>query len=264
MKGEKMKQLSAKTVLVYLSIKYKGDWNSIFEAIRKKESFPHEEAIEAEKSIKCNILAITDPEYPDALKTCCKPPFILYYYGDLGCIKDQRRCISYIGSREASTYGKKMAEKISGELASKDYTIVSGMAKGIDGAATRSALNSGGKAVGVLGSGIDMCYPMENQDIYDRLKREGLLISEYPPGVKPNKDNFPFRNRIIAALSKVTIVGEANRRSGTLITVGYALEGGREVACIPFRADEDSACNTLIRDGAALITSTDDVLNLLN
>ncbi len=157
-----------------------------------------------------------------------------------------------------------MAEKISNELAMKNYTIVSGMAKGIDGVATRAALNAGGKAVGVLGSGIDMCYPMENEDIYENLKRGGLLISEYPPGIKPSKENFPFRNRIIAALSKLTIVGEANKKSGTLITVGYALEGGKEVACIPFRADEDSACNSLIRDGAALITSTEDVLNLLN
>ncbi len=258
-----MNPLNAKTILLFLSLKYKGDWESIYEAIRKKEKFSREEALEAEKNIKCNVLAITDDEYPEALKSCFKPPFILYYYGDLNCIQKECRCVSYIGSREASSYGKKMAEEISGELASRNYTIVSGMAKGIDGAATRAALNAGGKAVGVLGSGIDVCYPMENQDIYDRLKREGLLISEYPPGVKPNKDNFPLRNRIIASLSKLTIVGEADKKSGTLITVGYALEGGKEVGCLPYRADENSACNTLIRDGASMITCIDDVLNLL-
>ncbi len=259
-----MKQLSAKTVLLYLSVKYKGDWESIFEAIKRKEKFSHEDALETEKSIKCKTLAITDSDYPESLKTCFKPPFILYYYGSLDCISDQSKCISYVGSRDASAYGKKMAEKISSDLASRNYTIVSGMAKGIDGAATRAALETGGKAVGILGSGIDMCYPMENEDIYERLKKSGLLISEYPPGVKPNKENFPFRNRIIAALSRLTIVGEANKKSGTLITVGYALEGGKEVACIPFRADEDSACNSLIRDGASLVASTQDVLNLLN
>ncbi len=258
-----MNPLSAKTILLYLSVKYKGDWQSIYEAIRRREKFSHEEALEIEKSVKCKVLAITDSEYPDSLKGCFKPPFILYYEGDLDCIKKENMCVSYVGSREASSYGKKMAEYISSDLASRGYTIVSGMAKGIDGAATRAALDVGGKAVGILGCGLDVCYPMENQDIYERLKKQGLLISEYPPGTKPNKDNFPLRNRIIAALSKLTIVGEAGKKSGTLITVGYALEAGKEVACLPYRADEDSACNSLIKEGAFMITSITDVLDLL-
>ena len=233
-------------ILLCLSLKYKGNWDEIYQAIRNKKRITEEEGRDLLASYKSDakVVVITDPDYPEALKKIYRPPFVLFYYGDFSSIKNQKHCVSYIGSRDSSAYGEKMA-------------------KGIDGVATKAALDAGGRAVGILGSGIDVCYPNSNEDIYKRLKTEGLLLSEYPEEVPPNKENFPARNRLIAGLSEVVVVGEADRHSGTLITVNYALEGGKEVACLPYPADQDSACNLLIKDGATLITSAEDVLEML-
>lgn len=252
-------------ILLCLSLKYKGNWDEIYQAIRNKKRIAEEEGRDLLASYKSDakVVVITDPDYPEALKKIYRPPFVLFYYGDFSSIKNQKHCVSYIGSRDSSAYGEKMAKEISSGLAKKGYVIVSGMAKGIDGVATKAALDAGGRAVGILGSGIDVCYPNSNEDIYKRLKTEGLLLSEYPEEVPPNKENFPARNRLIAGLSEVVVVGEADRHSGTLITVNYALEGGKEVACLPYPADQDSACNLLIKDGATLITSAEDVLEML-
>lgn len=260
-----MSLLNAHDILLYFSDKYKGDWGKIYNAIRNREKVDPEdsEKVVLKYKNKCKVVALTDPDYPSSLKRMERPPFLLYYYGDLDYLHDGSRCVAYVGSREASCYGKKMASLICNRLAMDDYVVISGMARGIDAVAQNSAIDSGGRSVAVLGNGIDICYPLENKDLYDKLKLNGLIISEYPPGTKPSKDNFPSRNRIIAALSRLIIVGEANMHSGTLITINYGLEFGKDIACVPYHADEDSACNLLIRDGASIIASYEDVKSLL-
>lgn len=255
--------IKARDLLIYLSLKYEGDWEKIFSAIKGKEAFSKEDVLKASENLSCSCVTLIDPEYPSSLKNCNKPPFVLFYYGDISLIQDEKKCVAYIGSRESSSYGEEMAKTISKGVAKRGYCIVSGMARGIDRVATENALGEIGGAVGILGSGIDRPYPTENIGLYNRLKTEGLVISEYPGKVPPDKNHFPFRNRIIACLSRLIIVGEASHRSGTLITVGYALDFGKDIASLPYRADEENACNDLIKDGATLITCVDDVLNLL-
>jgi DNA processing protein len=187
---------------------------------------------------------------------------VLFYRGDISLLKDENKCVSYIGSRLASPYGLECARNLAGGLAKEGFVIVSGLAMGIDAAATEAALDAGGKAVGVLGCGIDRCYPDSSVPLYERLKKEGLVISEYPFRTPPDGEHFPHRNRIVAAASKGIIVGEASKKSGTLITVGYALGFTKEIGCVPYQADADSACNILIKEGAAMIENLDDA-NLL-
>jgi len=252
----------ARDILINLSLQYQGDWEKIYEVIRNKK--PHgswEEYDERKAAIKSKIITILDDDFP--FKHASKPPFVLYYYGDITLLKDPSQNVSYVGSRKISAYGKKMAHDIASDLASAGKRIISGLARGIDAEATRAALDNGGKAVAILGSGIDLCYPSENEGLYERLKHEGLIISEYPLFTSPRPEYFLKRNRLVAAASNLIIVGEARKRSGTLVTVSYALEAGKDVACIPFHADEESSCNELIKQGAYLIESATDALAIL-
>lgn len=251
--------MNGRDVLLYLSIKYRGDWDKIIKGIRNHEDFSFQEAEETVKKITCSTLTLLDPLYPESLRHSYQPPVVLYYYGNLSLLEKESNCISYIGSREATDYGLTMAKMISGQLAHRGYVVVSGLAKGIDSAATRGALEEHGLAVGVLGCGIDLCYPSSSQDLYDRLKKEGLLLSEYPFDTPPQPRYFPRRNRIVASLSRGLVVGEAKNKSGTLITVSFALGADKEIGCVPALAGTGSACNLLIKEGAWLIEDANDV-----
>lgn len=250
-------------VLVYLALKYEGDWDKMNQSIRNKERPDEEEYAELLKTNHSKHITILDRNYPEAFKNMCKPPLVLFYYGDISIIETMKNCIAYVGSRDSTPYGNQMAKTICSGLVSYGYNIVSGLARGIDTAATLGALDAKGKAVAVLGNGIDYCYPSENKALYERLKYEGLIISEYPGLVRPSHETFPFRNRIIAALSSGVVVGEASKRSGTLITVNYALGNNKDIGCVPFHADENSACNRLIKEGAFIIESAEDVLLMI-
>lgn len=250
-------------ILVYLALKHGGDWDKMNRSIRNKETPDEEEYAELLKTNHSKHITILDKEYPEAFKNMCKPPLVLFYYGDISIISSMKNCVGYVGSRDSSVYGNQMAKTICAGLVSYGYNIISGLARGIDTAATLGALDAKGKAVAVLGNGIDYCYPSENKQLYERLKREGLVISEYPGFTSPTHESFPFRNRIIAALSTGVVVGEASKRSGTLITVNFALGSNKDVGCVPFRADEDSACNRLIKEGAFVIESAEDVLLMI-
>jgi len=254
--------MNGRDILIYLSIRHLGDWDKILASIKKREDFDLSKALEETKKITSKVVTIVDPDYPSSLKEAPKPPFVLYYHGDLGLIGERKKCITYIGSRKASSYGLKMAKSLCGAAAKEGFSLVSGLAHGIDGAAGRAALPHG-RAVAVLGNGIDYFYPAENSPLQREIKQRGLLLSEYPFATPPLPERFPARNRLLAALSQLTVVGEASPRSGTLITVGYALSIGRDVACIPYRADEESACNALIKDGAPMIETPQDLYDLM-
>ena len=258
-----MSILKPNQILHYLALKYEGDWDKLTQAVKDKE-VPDEELYEKLSSAcQSKYVTILDPEYPLALKQCYKPPIVLFYYGDLSLMRDDSKCVSYVGSRDSTPYGNEMARTMCSGLSKYGYRIVSGLARGIDVAALVAALDSKGGAVAVLGNGIDFCYPSENTPVYERIKKEGLVISEYPGKTKPTHETFPLRNRIVAGLSKATVVGEASRRSGTLITVNYALSSNKDVGCVPYRATEDSACNALIKDGAFMVETPEDVLLMM-
>jgi len=197
--------------------------------------------------------------YPERLKTIFLPPFMLYYYGELP--KENVPALAVIGARNCSVYGEEIASSFSKRLAAGGIQIVSGMARGIDSAAGRAAINECGGAYAVLGSGVDVCYPKENKLLYAGLQERGGVISEELPGTAPVSWNFPKRNRIISGLSDAVFVVEAQENSGSLITVSYALEQGKDVYALPGNIYEklSEGTNRLIQEGAYLVREPEDI-----
>ena len=208
------------------------------------------------------MLHLQDPSYPEPLRQIADPPLVLYVRGTLPDFTGQLS-ISIVGTRSCTEYGLHAARYFAGNLAQQGCIIVSGMALGIDGAANRAALEAGGITVAVLGSGVDVCYPWEHKKLMEQILRHGAVISEYPPGTEPKGWHFPVRNRIITGLSRGTLVVEAPKRSGALISADLALEQGRDVFAVPGDINRASCagCNRLIRQGAAeLAQEPSDIL----
>ena len=205
------------------------------------------------------IVTFLDENYPRHLLNVYDRPALLYVAGHL---HSDDISIAIVGSRHASTYGKYTTDRISRELALRGATIVSGMARGIDSCAHRGALAAKGRTIAVLGSGLDVIYPPENKKLFEAIVEQGAVISEYPPGTQPLPFHFPARNRIISGMSYGVLVVEAGEKSGSLITAKLAMEQGREVFAIPGPIDSASSrgTNSLIKQGAKLIDSVDDIL----
>ncbi|QDU29701.1 hypothetical protein ETAA8_48160 [Anatilimnocola aggregata] len=209
------------------------------------------------------VLLDGDEKYPARLSEIPDPPGVLFMLGELQAIDEM--AIAIVGTRHATAYGTQQAERLAGGLARAGYTIVSGLARGIDAAAHRGAIAAGGRTIAVLGSGIANVYPPEHRDLAKDVAAHGALLSEAPPRTPPLSGAFPQRNRLISGLSLGTIVVEAAERSGALITSKHASEQGREVFAVPGRVDNRMArgCHQLIRDGAKLVQDVDDVLEEL-
>ncbi len=209
-----------------------------------------------------NIKFITkeDLGYPERLKRIYGAPFALYVKGSLP--PDHVKTLAVIGARDCSAYGTQMARYLSGAVAREGIRILSGLARGVDSHAHAGALMAGGITYGILGCGIDICYPRENLNIYMELQKEGGVISEYGPGTQPLAGNFPMRNRIISGLSDGILVIEARKKSGTLITVDYGLDQGKNIYALPGRITDQlsTGCNNLIKMGAKPVTSPEDIL----
>ncbi len=206
------------------------------------------------------VIDISDADYPQGLREIYDPPVALYYRGKL---KLSEFSIAVVGSRRTTNYGAFSAKKLSYELAMRGVQIISGLARGIDSIAHEGCLDAGGKTAAVLGCGPECIYPPENVGLYDNiLKSGGLILSEYPPGTPPLQYNFPARNRIISGISSGVLVVEAAKRSGSLITAGFALEQGREVFAVPGNIDcaYSRGTNQLIRDGAKMVLEVEDIL----
>ena len=199
-----------------------------------------------------NFITINDDVYPECLKEISNPPLKLYYKGNLDLLKDER-LIAVVGTRNPSSYGKLCCEYMVKKMTSANITIVSGFAKGIDSIAHKTSLLAGGKTIAVIASGLDIVYPASNLSLYREIEEKGLILSEYEAGVKPFKFNFPQRNRIIAGLSRGTIVVESKDRGGSLITADLALEFNRDVYAVPgdVFSEYSKGCNNLIRDARA-------------
>lgn len=210
-------------------------------------------------NLGAEVITILDKEYPYQLRQIPDPPLALCRKGGLKFGTDT---LAIVGSRKASFESINMAEKIAQTLASLGVTVVSGLARGVDAAAHRGALRERGKTVGVLGCGIDICYPSENKTLFEKIGREGCMLTEYFPGELPLQHHFPARNRIIAGLSKGVLVVEASQRSGSLITARLGLEYGREVMAVPGSVFDEGyrGANSLIKQGARLIESIEDII----
>ena len=211
-----------------------------------------------------HFTAFEDDDYPHRLAMIPDPPVCLYYRGCLP--PGDRPSVAIIGARVASRYGLEQARRFAWILAMSGVQIVSGMARGIDGAAGQEALEAGGATYALLGCGPDICYPRENRKLYDALcsgVRGGGVISEYPPGTQPIPSLFPLRNRLISGLSDIVLVVEARDKSGTLITVGTALDQGKEVYAIPGRIGDSlsNGCNRLLQQGAHVALEPEDLLD---
>jgi DNA processing protein len=206
-----------------------------------------------------SLLALDDPRYPPLLKNIHDPPAVLYVLGDPKAL--QGKNIGMVGSRAASHYGKSIALQMAEGLANRDFTIVSGMALGIDTAAHTGALAAKGRTIAVLGCGLDVIYPPGNRKLYSEISASGAIVSEYPLGTLPESFRFPARNRIISGLSLGIVVVEAAKRSGALITAQNALEQGREVFAVPGRIDSAKSAGThsLLQQGAKLVQGVSDI-----
>lgn len=207
------------------------------------------------------LCTIWDPDYPQLLREIPDPPVLLYGIGDL----PEGPALAIVGTRHPSDFGRVFTEQLTEELASSGLIIISGLARGIDAAAHRGALNADGRTLAVLGCGIDRVYPPENIKLYHQIIEHGALISEYPPGSEPLPGHFPGRNRIISGLSLGTLVIEAARDSGSLITAEFALEQGREVMAVPGGVDRKTSYgpNLLLKQGAHPITEAVEILEIL-
>lgn len=222
---------------------------------------------EMEKIRRAGVTLLTqqDPTYPNPLREIPQAPALLYLRGEL--LPSDEQSIAVVGTRGPTVYGRELTARLVPDLVAVGLTIVSGLARGVDTIAHRAALDAGGRTIAVLGCGLDVIYPAENRSLYSRIPSSGAILSEYPLGTKPDAYNFPARNRIISGLTLGTVVIEAQRTSGALITADYALEQSREVFAFPGRATDpgSAGCNRLIREGRAkLVTSREDILDELD
>ena len=221
--------------------------------------------IEYMEKYNIDIITIEDEEYPNKLKNIYDPPVMLYIKGNKKILQDFS--ISMIGCRQCSTYGKKVANDLAYELSQKGINIVSGLATGIDSFAHIGCIKAKGKTIAVLGNGLDRVYPKENIGLFNEIvKTGGAIISEYVIGTRPERMNFPARNRIVSGLSNGVIVIEAKEKSGTLITVDFAQDQGKDVFVVPgnITSPNSKGTNSLIKEGAKIVTCVEDVLEEYN
>jgi DNA processing protein len=219
------------------------------------------DALSSLDRVGARIIPLNDERYPALLRAIHDPPALLYVRGEL----PETDSLAVVGARRATTAGRRLTEEICAEVGSRRITVVSGLARGIDTAAHRGALEGGGKTVAVLGCGIDRVYPAENTRLFNSIEENGAIVSEYPPGTPPLPGHFPGRNRIISGMCLGVLVVEAAQGSGSLITADFALEQGREVFAVPGQVHAPTAggVNRLLKDGARLVTEASDILEVL-
>jgi DNA processing protein len=237
----------------------------VAQAILKKEAFKRaaKELDGVRKIAGCSLLNWTEPEYPQALLQIYDPPVLLYVRGDPQVLN--LPSLSIVGTRRPTLYGTQMAQRLGRDLAARGLVIVSGMARGIDAIGHQGAMDANGRAIGVLGTGIDVCYPKENKKLYEKVLERGAIISEFPLRTHPAPENFPVRNRIVAGMPLGVVVIEGAQYSGSLITARLAMEFGREVFGVPGNVTQpvSFAPNQLIKQGAKLVSCVEDVIEEL-
>ena len=206
------------------------------------------------------FVTLEDPGYPLRLAEIHDPPLALFGRGTL--TEQDSRCVAIVGTRRASPYGIRMAERFGRDLAAKRFTVVSGLANGIDAAAHRGAIEAGGRTIAVLGNGVDVVYPRQNAELFESVTQNGCIVSQFPMNTPPDRRHFPYRNRIISGLTLGTLIVEAPGRSGALITARQAAEQGREVFAVPGQVGSQNSQGPhgLIKEGAKLVENADDIV----
>lgn len=234
------------------------------QAVLKADKCLIRENYERLKDAGIRFVPYFSPDYPERLTNIQSPPYALYIKGRLP--DEGKHAIAIVGARKCTAYGEQMALRYAGVLAGAGVQIISGMARGIDGAGQRGALNAGGTTYGVLGCGVDICYPREHLGLYMDIQKQGGLISEQLPGCPPLPVHFPARNRIISGLSDVILVMEAREKSGSLITADMALEQGKDVYALPGPAESlfSRGCHRLIAQGAGILISPEELMETLS
>lgn len=235
---------------------------SLTDTIRlHRDNWNLEEEYHKMEEMGIRLLLQEDDEYPNRLRTIPDAPFGLFVKGKVP--EEERMSVAVIGARDCSEYGSYVANELGRCLGENGIQVISGMARGIDGISQKAAIYSGGVSFAVLGSGVDVCYPKQNRELYDRLMEQGGILSICAPGTQARPQNFPPRNRIVSGLADVVVVIEARNKSGTLITVDMALEQGREVYVVPGRITDrlSDGCNRLLRQGAEVLLSPGDFLD---
>jgi DNA processing protein len=236
------------------------DERSVESLIRTRSRLSLDREMERIARLGMEVVTLGEPSYPRLLAEIPSPPPVLYYKGSLA--PEDVIAVAIVGTRRSTAYGRQVAQQLATELAEAGVTIVSGLARGIDGVAHRAAVQAGGRTLAVLGSGANVIYPAEHTALAEEIAAHGALISDYAPDTKPDAVNFPPRNRIIAGLSLGIVVVEAPSRSGALITCDFAADQGREVFVVPgsVLSSASAGCNRLLRDGARPVTCAADIL----
>lgn len=242
-------------ILAAYAYRYQGGWHRIRSAVMQNET-------PCRYIIKEKYITVLDKEYPACLLQLKYPPWILFYEGDISLLN--MPAVTIVGSRVTDAYGMRCAA-LASEILSKEYALVSGLAKGIDACVHETALKHG-KTIAVIGSGLGTKYPKENTYLYEKIRRNGLILSEYPYSVGVRKEHFPWRNRILAALGEKLIVCEGKERSGTMLTVNEALELNKDVYCFPypFEYENGTGCNRLIAEGAMILYERSQLTDMLH
>ncbi len=246
------------------AIRAAGGSRKAVEALLKQRAMA-DGAAEREKAEALGMRLVTpvDAEYPPGLRGMADPPLALYVRGTLEA--RDRHAVALVGTRRPSAYGREVTVRLAGGLVQAGYTVVSGLAQGVDAVAHEQALAAGGRTIGVLGGGMDRLYPACHEELARRMARQGAVVTEFPPGRQPDRTTFPMRNRIVSGLSRGVVVVEAGEKSGALITARMAGEQGRTVFAVPGRIDSAMAqgCHALLRDGAVLVRGVEDILEEL-
>lgn len=247
--------MEIREIIAEYAYTYHGDWNQIADALKKNRTVEHHH-------IRESYITWMDDAYPSCLRTLRYPPWILFYQGDLSLLG--RRMITIVGSRQLSETGLRYT-RLAADILKEKYVIVSGLAIGADAAAHTSALQ-GGRTIAVIGCGIAQCYPAGNRFLYHEIAQKGLILSEYPSFVAPEKKHFPWRNRILAALGEACIVTQATLHSGTMITVNEALALSKDIWCFPYPYNEETGkgCDRLIAQGAGILYEEEQLRDFVN
>ena len=241
----------------------KLDRRSLRNLIKARKQVDLDKELRKVEKAGVQVLTWRSQDYPTLLSQLPDAPPVLFVKGEIMALDEWS--VAMVGTRKASAYGREVAYRLGTELARNGVTVVSGLARGIDGVSHQAALDAGGRTIAVFGSGVDVIYPAEHRKLAERIAEQGALVSDYALGTKPEAMNFPPRNRIISGLSLGTIVIEAGYRSGALITADFALDQGREVFAVPgsILSPGSAGCNRLLRDGAHIVTEICDVLEVL-
>ncbi len=216
--------------------------------------------LEQMDALQVGVLTYWDDAFPNRLKRIYDPPAFLFFKGNLSILND--KMFAVVGTRMPTSYGRMITEQLTADLVANGFTIISGFARGVDTKAHEAALKNNGATVAVLGNGLDFIYPSENKKLFAQIAADGLFLTEYPIGTKPDAGNFPKRNRIISGMSSGVLITAAGEKSGALLTAGYALDQNREVFAVPgsIYSGKSAGSNNLIKNGAKLVEHIDDIL----